>query len=357
MTIAVFQQIRLGQYRPLGFNKEHLLRVANVSDIEQSVVRNELGKNVLVKELAFSNYPLLEVGSWSNGFQWQGKSADTNPIIYRSNISENFIETIGLRVINGRSFYEGSETDIYSVIINKTLADLMGDEGKINGELWQGNRSNKYSSVYNIVGIVDDYIFDDLYRVKGEPLMLHKAMWPLHYLYVRFYPQSDVGGALKTVQSTLSQFQTSRPLEYIFVDDLVNRMFDGQRREGYMVALFSILSVLISCLGLFGLVTYIAESKTKEIGIRKVFGANVGNIVVMLTKEFLILVTLSALIATPPAYYWIERMLQGYSFRISIGWEIFAATLIVTALFTLITVGWKAYRAATANPVKSIKTE
>jgi putative ABC transport system permease protein len=134
-------------------------------------------------------------------------------------------------------------------------------------------------------------------------------------------------------------------------------MFETQRQEGLMTSLFSILSVLISCLGLFGLVTYIAESKTKEIGIRKVFGANVGDLVVMIMKEFLILVTISTLIAFALAYYWIERMLQDYAYRISIGWEIFALSLLITFVLTLSTVSRQAYRAATSNPVDASKTE
>ena len=122
-----------------------------------------------------------------------------------------------------------------------------------------------------------------------------------------------------------------------------------------MATLFSILSVLISCLGLFGLATYIAESKTKEIGIRKVFGASAGKLVVMLTKEFLILGTIATLIAFPLAYFWIDRMLQDYAYRISIGWEIFIISLLITIVLTLATVGWQAFRAATANPADAIK--
>jgi putative ABC transport system permease protein len=144
------------------------------------------------------------------------------------------------------------------------------------------------------------------------------------------------------------------PLQYTFVDDVVNRMLDGQRQEGMLVALFCFVSVLISCLGLFGLVTYIAESKTKEIGIRKVFGASVGDLVMMLTKEFLVLVTIAALIAFPLAFYWIELLLQDYAYRIPVGWELFAISLLITIILTLGTVGRQAFRAATANPVKAI---
>lgn len=356
VTIAVFLQIRHGQCRPLGFDKNHLLRVSGINGIDQSVIRNELAKSVLVKEIGFANDPLLKIGSESNGFQWQGKSPNINPFIHRSQVSPDYIETIGFKLLDGRNFYEGSETDTRSVIINKTLADMMGDEGRINGELWHGNRSER-SLVYTVVGIIEDYVCDDLYKAKSEPLMLHKNMRSAYYLYVRFDSQVNVGSALNVVQGTLSQFPTSRPLDYVFVDDLVNRMFDGQRQEGFLVALFGIVSILISCLGLFGLVTYIAESKTKEIGIRKILGASVGNLVVMLTKEFLLLVTISAVIAFPLAYWWIDNMLQDYEYRISIGWGIFALAMLLTMALTLFTVGWQARKAATANPVNAIKSE
>ena len=358
VTIAVFLQIRHGQNRPLGFDKEHLLRVSRINSEMASkfpVISEELDKSGFVAATAISKDWLLGFGSTSTGFQWQGKHPDLNPTINRSYVSPGYIGTVGFKLLEGRDFFEGRETDGNSVIINKTMANMMGDEGRINGLLWQGDP--KYS--LTIAGIIDDYVFDDVYRTKYEPLMLHKDMgrMAMPYLFIRFHSKANIGMALEKTQSTLSQFPTNDPLEYVFVDDVVNRMFDGQRQEGFLVALFSILSVLISCLGLFGLVTYIAESKTKEIGIRKILGASVGNLVVMLTKEFLILVTISALIAFPMAYWWIDKMLQDYGYRISIGWEIFALAMMVTMALTLFTVGWQARKAATANPVNAIKSE
>ena len=357
LTIAIVLQTHHGQYRSLGYEKKYLLRVGAVNDIAQSVISHELGKSALVNGTAFTSDPLVNIGSLSTGFQWQGISANLNPAVHRSYVSTGYIETIGLKLLGGRNFYENNETDKFSVIINKTLADMMGDEGKINGELWQGER-DEYSLVYTIIGIIDDYICDDLYKAKSEPLMLHKDdRGSEYFLYVRFNPQADVVDVLKMVQRTLSQFPTNRAPEYVFIDDLINRMFDGLKQEAMLAALFSLLSILISCLGLFGLVTYIAESKTKEIGIRKILGASTAKLVGMLIKEFLILVTVSMLVAFPLAYYWIYKMLQDYAYRISIGWWIFALAGIITILLTLITVGWQAMKAATANPVKAIKTE
>jgi len=356
VTIAIVMQIRLGQHRPLGYDKEHLLRVRGISRITpQSVISDELAKSALVKSAAFANDPLVINGSTSGGFQWHGKSDDVNPTIHRSHVSTGYIETIGFKLLEGRSFYEKSEADVSSIIINKTLADIMGDEGRINNELWQGSRDR--AIIYTIVGIIDDYICNDIYRAKSAPLMLFYDRGSSPLLYVRLNSQAEVGSAMKMIQSTLSQFPSDRPLDYAFVDDLVNRMFDSQRQKGFLVALFSVLSVLISCLGLFGLITYIAESKTKDIGIRKILGASVGNLVAMLTKEFLILVTISSLLAIPLAYYWIDKMLQDYEYRISIGLGLFATAILITMALTIITVGWQARKAATANPVNALQIE
>ena len=357
VTIAVFLQIRHGQNRPLGFDKQNLLRVSGVSKIPPQAIRDELGKNPYITNVSFSNDPLLFIGSSSSGFNWQGKDDEINPQIHRCYITPDYIETIGLKLFEGRAFDHFSEADSFSVVINKTLADLMGDEGKLNGELWQYARRKPF--LFKIVGIMDDYICDDIYKAKSEPMMFHKNLGdrPLNCCYIRFDSRADIGSVLKTVQSTISQFTSDSPLSYEFVDDLVNRLFDDQRQQGFLVALFSLLSVLVSCLGLLGLVTYIAESKIKDIGIRKVFGASAGNLVWMLTKEFLILVAISALIAFPLAYNWIDNLFQDYAYRISIGWEIFLMSLSITLLLTILTVGWKARKTATTNPVNALKVE
>jgi len=358
VTIAVFLQIRHGQNRPLGFDKECLLRISPINEIASRFpIKEELEKNVLITATATSFDPLLSFGSTGTGFHWQGQQHDMNPTVNRSYVSPRYLETVGLKLLEGRDFYDGNEVDTRSVIINKTLAGMMGDEGAINHELWQGDREN--ATVYTIVGIFDDYIFGDIYRSMSEPLMLLKGSErpAMNNLFVRFNSASDVGIVLQMLQNTLSQYATEEALTYSFVDDMVNSLFDSQKQESMLIALFSILSIVVSCLGLFGLVTYIAESKTKEIGIRKILGANAKNLVWMLTKEFLTLVSISAIIAFPLAYYWINLWLQDYGYRISIGWEIFVMTMLITIAMTTLTIGWRAWKAVTANPVDSLKVE
>ena len=163
--------------------------------------------------------------------------------------------------------------------------------------------------------------------------------------------------AIAAVEKIWKEYKPDYDFAYTFLDDNFDATYKSDLRTGKLFTIFAVIAILISCLGLFGLVTYMAETKTKEIGIRKVLGASVAGIVKMLSKEFLILVGISMLISFPLAWYWIDKILQEYAYRISIGWWMFALAGATTILLTLITVGWQAVRAATANPVEAIKME
>ena len=175
-------------------------------------------------------------------------------------------------------------------------------------------------------------------------------------LYIRTTAQ-DAGSAIAAVEKLWKKYNPNYTFEYSFMDQSFERLYRSDIRTGQLFGVFSFIAVLISCLGLFGLVSYAAEAKTKEIGIRKAHGASVSDIVTMLSKEFLLLVGIAMLIAFPLSYYWLDKLLQNFAYRISIGWQIFALTGIISILLTLLTVGWRAISAATVNPVKSIKTE
>ena len=355
ITLALFLQIMHSQNRQMGYEKENLLRVGRLDNEtmqKKVVIKEELINCELIEQISFGQDNMIFIGSRSSGFNWKGIEPDVNPAIYRSYVSPDFIETVGFQLLEGRDFYEADNTDRNSVIINKTLANILGDEGVINSTIWLGAEKTDFYT-YNIIGIIDDFVFNDFNNAETKPAMLHKTIDILDfYLYVRFKPDADIVSGLEYVKEIMSKFPTNFPLEYIFIEDDINHYFDQQRQSGIMVALFSILSVLISCLGLFGLVTYIAETKTKEIGIRKVFGAKITTILMMLTKEFFILSAISSLISIPLAYYLINRILEEYSYRISVGWEIFTLVLLLTLLLTILTVGIKALKTAMRNPAE-----
>jgi putative ABC transport system permease protein len=175
-------------------------------------------------------------------------------------------------------------------------------------------------------------------------------------LFVRTVP-GKAQDAIAAVENVWRQYNAEYPFNYTFMDDTFNRIYQSDIRTGRLFGIFSIIAILISCLGLLGLVVFTAELKTKEIGIRKVLGASITDIIRLLIKDFLILVGISILIALPLAYWWLDGMLQYYAYRISLSWWIFAAAALITIVLTILTVGWMSVKAATKNPVEAIKSE
>ena len=204
-----------------------------------------------------------------------------------------------------------------------------------------------------IVGVVKDFHFSN-FRKEIEPMVFRPA--DVGTLYVRT-TANDASNAIAAVDKLWKQYNPEEPFTYKFLDDTFNRMYRSDIQTGSLFTVITLIVILISCLGLFGLVTYTAEAKYKEIGIRKVFGASVSDIVTLLSKEFLILVVIAMFIAFPLAYYWLDTLLQEYAYRISIGWWIFVLAGVITVTLTFLTVARQALKAATANPVDAIKND
>jgi putative ABC transport system permease protein len=205
-----------------------------------------------------------------------------------------------------------------------------------------------------IIGVVKDFNFKDLH-VNIEP-MIFQYGGDMREMYVRLAP-SAIQNTIFEIEKIMKNYNPGAAFNYSFLSESFEKMYRSDIRTGRLFTIFAVIAILVSCLGLFGLVTFAAESKTREIGIRKVLGASVMGIVQMLLKEFLILVGVAMLIAFPLAYYWLDKMLQDFAYRIHLSWWMFALAGSITLALTLLTVTWKAVKAATANPVKAIKTE
>ena len=214
---------------------------------------------------------------------------------------------------------------------------------------WVDSPDNK------IVGVVKDFHYASMHHPIG-PFVMFYAPRETWGIYIRIAP-GRTRDAIAAIENLWQQHNPEHPFTYSFIDDRFNRMYSSEIRTGRLFGTFSIIAILISCLGLFGLVVFTAEMKTKEIGIRKVLGASVLDIVKLLTKDFLILVCISILIALPLAYFWLDQMLQDYAYRISLSWWIFAVAALATVVLTLLTVSAMAIRAAMKNPVEAIKME
>jgi ABC-type antimicrobial peptide transport system permease subunit len=346
LTITMLSQMNYIRKKDLGFDREHVFTCKMGPGIRYDVVRNELLKNSAVHEVSCGGEDIVDTNDNHIVSDWQGRIGDKKFTHGRMWVDSTFFQTMRMSFVEGESFTNNGEEQF---VINETTAKAMGMEKPVVGKWMTASGGIRGT----IVGVVKDFNFKNLHK-EIEPVVIRQNS--VGKIYVRTTAK-EASKAIAAVEKLWKQYSTGETFTYSFLDDTFNRMYQSDVRFGQLFGIFSLIAIFISCLGLFGLVTYIAETKTKEIGIRKVLGASVGNIINMLSKEFLILVCIAMLTAFPLSYYWAGKLLQDYAYRISIDWWIFALAGLITIIYTIITVGRQALKAATANPVNAIKTE
>jgi putative ABC transport system permease protein len=356
-TIIIYQQIQHIKNRELGFNKSNLIQTGLRGDMRKNfpVIKHDLIQSGYVENLTMSNLNMLYMGSSTNDFRWDGKDPAKKILITQDYISPEYLSTAGIKMRQGRDFHPIAATDSQSVIINETLAKMIGKD--VVGKILYRDTSATGAIPYTIVGVTNDFVFEDMYG-KPDPLVF--MCYPednFGYLYVRLKPGVNIERAVATVETTIKSNNPGYPFDYIFVDDEFNKQFKSETLIGKLSRVFALLAVIISCLGLFGLAAYTAERRTKEIGIRKVLGASVTGITGLLSKDFLRLVFISAVIAFPLSWWFMHKWLQNYAYRVSISWWVFVIAGFLALLIALITISFQSIRAAIANPVKSLRTE
>ncbi len=356
-TIVVYRQIKFIQNKNLGYNKNEVLTIPN---------SNLLGKNVNAFEQQMLEDPRM-VNATVSWYKPVGPSDYNNALIYpkdNSNsivdgvnyrVDENYIPTLGMQMAAGRNFSKDFPSDSSGIILNETAVKAFGWNNKnaVGRTVIFQNSDRGNNFPYHIIGVVKNFNFKSL----------HQAITPL---YMTLNPEgglifrvktTDISGLLATMKKKWDAYNTGEPFTYSFLDDLYNKTYSAEQKTGTILNIFSVLIILVACMGLFGLVTYSAEQRTKEIGIRKVLGASVSQVTGMLSKEFLKLVIISSLIAFPVAWWGMNKWLQSFAYRISISWWVFVVAGVAMILIALITVGFQAIRAAVANPIKSLRTE
>ena len=269
-----------------------------------------------------------------------------------------FIAASGMQIIDGKDFSKNASSENSNVIINESMAKMMGKESAI-GKIIQSPRGNADGVFTNmtVIGVVKNYVYGNIYG-KADPLIVFcKPPEYENFLYVRPKAQSHVEQALAKIEEVMKKDNPAYPLEYKFVDDQFNQMFLNEMQTSKVSGVFAALAIIISCLGLFGLATYTAQRRVKEIGIRKVLGASVAGLAGLLSKEFLQLVIIACLIAFPIAGWIMHDWLISYEYRITISWWVFFIAGIAAILIALATISFQAIKAAIANPVKSLRTE
>jgi putative ABC transport system permease protein len=271
-------------------------------------------------------------------------------------VDENYIPTLDMHIIKGRNFSKDFRTDSTAILLNEAAAKLFGFNDPINKTLYYLNsfQNAKDLTAYHVVGIVKDFNFSTL-REEITPLALvfHEQNGSIS---VRINT-TDIAGLMAQIESKWRSMAAGQPFDYSFMDDDFNNTYKSEQQTGKIFISFAMLAIFIACLGLFGLVTYAAEQRTKEIGIRKVLGASAGTIVTMLSKDFLRLIMISAFIAFPVAWWAMNSWLQHFAYRISITWWVFAIAGSIALMIAFVTVSFQAIKAAIANPVKSLRTE
>ena len=355
-TIIVKQQIDYARNRETGYNKDNLIYHFMTGDIPKNytLIKNELLASGIAKSVTKTNSPLTE--RWSNGWgqNWEGKNPNDNTSFDRYLSDEGLGVTAGLQFIQGRDFdLKRFPTDSTGLIVNESSLKVMKFKNPI------GKTVSDLGIDWHIVGVIKDFILTSPYE-PTRPILICGAkskFMSFYVMQIKLNGNNSTADNLKRAETIFRKYNPEYPFEYKFVDQAYAQKFDNEQRQGTLAALFAGLTIFISCLGLFGLATYMAENRIKEIGVRKVLGASVTRITTLLSKDFVMLVIISFIIAAPLAYWGMSKWLMDYSYRVSINWEVFALAGFLSVMIALLTVSYQSIKAAMANPVKSLRTE
>jgi len=348
-TIVISRQLQYMRQKNLGFDKEHVFvfGLRNEQHAHFEAVRNELLKQPGVLGVASISGTIAGINGTTSDTYWDGKEKDRAFLINPNAIDKDFIPLMKMKITQGNNF-TGSPADSAHFILNETAVRQAGIKDPIGKSFMLWNRKG------TIIGVVKDFNYESLKTAIAPAIFYYDPSGWAMYVKTK---DKEAPRAIAAAEKIWKGYNSEFPFQYSFLNDDFNRMYKDDQRTGTLFNVFAIAAILISCLGLFGLATYTAQVKTKEIGIRKVLGASVTSLVRLLSREFILLIVTAFVIATPIAWYLMSKWLRDFAYRININWWIFLVTGIVAIIIALLTVGFQAIKAAIANPVKSLRTE
>ncbi|HEX2630793.1 MAG TPA: FtsX-like permease family protein, partial [Chitinophagaceae bacterium] len=356
-TLVVYRQLDFIRNRKIGFQKEQVLVLNATGSLRDKgdAFMNDVLALPGVKSSTWSGY-LPVSGSARNSTTFSKEAvmdAGNGFNMQVWTVDEKYIPTLGMELAKGRNFSRDMPTDSSGIILNEKGAALLGYDDPLGKKVYT-NDGNGATIEYTVLGVVKDFNFESM-RKNIEPLSLTlgRSRWSAAFKV----STDDLTNLIGKLESKWKAVNPEIPFSYRFLEDSFNEMYNAELRVGKVALSFAVLAIVIACLGLFGLATYLAEQRTKEVGVRKVLGASVGNIVTMLSKDFLQLVLIASVIAFPVAWWAMDRWLQDFAYRINIGWVVFLVAGLAALLIAVLTVSFQAIRAALANPVKSLRTE
>ena len=358
-TFIVMQQINHAKNRPIGYDKEGLIQVPTFAqDFEDKteLMRDEFIKSGAVVQMATSSSPTTRIWSNRSGFTWEGKPDGFQEDLAWTEVSVDYAKTLNLKILEGRDFSRDFASDSLGVLINATAKKYLGMENPV-GKFLRDTDEEDPAPPMKIIGVVEDMIAQSPYEPVKQGVYVYDRYNNFSYYNLRLNPAKSASQNIAVIEGVFKEHFPDIPFEYQFVDEEYGQKFAAEERVGSLAGIFTALAILISCLGLFGLTSFVAEQRTKEIGVRKVLGATVFNVWNMLSKDFLKLVIISCFIAVPIAYYVMNGWLQEYPYRVILKWWIFALAMLGAMGITVLTVSFQAIRAAKQNPVKSLRTE
>ncbi len=360
-TLVVMNQIQYSKDRPVGYDKEGLIQIPVMSS--QFIGKHETMRNQFIAsggavKMTTMSSPITNVWSNRSGYTWEGKPEGFQEDLAHTTVNYDFVETLGLKILEGRGFSREFATDSNAVILNETAVKYMNLTNPI-GKLIKDSDVDDPSPnpPLKIVGVVEDMVVQSPYSPVKQAMYVFEKYGNIAFYSLRLNPDKGTSENLELIESTFKKNFPNTPFDFQFVDEEYGRKFRSEERIASLAKVFTGLAIFISCLGLFGLAAFVAEQRTKEIGVRKVLGASISQLWLLLSKDFITLVVISLLIASPIAYYIMGQWLQKFSYRTSVAWDVFAIACFGALIITLITVSFQAIKAATTNPVKSLRTE
>ncbi|MEW2920571.1 FtsX-like permease family protein [Muricauda sp. ANG21] len=358
-TVIVMQQINHAKNRPVGYDKEGLVQLPTMSPEfygKYELMRTEFLNSGAVVEMSSSSSPTTNIWSNRSGWTWEGKAEGFQEDFAWTEVSPEYAKSLNLKIVEGRDFSREFPSDSSAILLNETAVKYLGIENPV-GMLFRDTDKENPSEPLKVIGVVEDMIAQSPYEPVKQAIYAFDRYDNASYYNLRLNPRQSASQNLAVIERVFKEHFPDVPFHYDFVDSEYGEKFAAEERIGQLSGIFTALAIIISCLGLFGLTSFVAEQRTKEIGVRKVLGATVFNVWNMLSKDFLKLVIISCFIAVPIAYYVMNGWLQEYPYRVILKWWIFALAMIGALLITVVTVSFQAIRAARANPVKSLRTE
>jgi hypothetical protein len=350
-TLVVYSQLQFIHDKALGFEKDNVI-IFNVNPAirkNPETFKNEMLATPGVLGVTSASNNLTYVGNSTSGLEWEGKDPNVDVLVHTISVDHDFIKTFKMEMAAGRDFQKDMATDSSAIILNEQAVNQLGLANPLNKTItWDDTH-------FTVIGVVKDFHFKSVHD-HIEPLVIFiRPAWH-NRVYVKL-ENGDLQKTLSSVESVYKKISPENPFEYTFLNDDFDKLYRSEQRTGTIFNYFAWIAIIISCLGLFGLVMFTTEQRTREIGIRKVMGASVTSLFSLISLDFIRLIFIANLVAIPVAWYMMSRWLEGFAYHANLHWFTFGIAALASILIAWITLSYQSLKAATNNPVKSLRSE